>query len=325
MVWGHLFEPTFELFLYFRIDKCFCSTDTQSCNISYGYAPFAEESQREQYQLKVGNVSYTKLSPPIHTVGDHAFLCREPGDENVLVCERWNLDISVCLEHFRLCPHRWEFSSCSGTSTQQMDHLSSKTNHSIKLCRLKSTKNSLMNQSVIEKCQYGFTPSVLPSKSSPSLTTEPLTTSEESSTTQTENSGWEWLNFDNIPLAVWVLLCCNLLFTVANFLTLVVCRKQKVRGQSKDVSANAPNESVVIDNVVSDPCAKNPPSTSGADLRISETGNEGKLAQVQNEKVYFTIEDAGDDPQGLNLQACHDGTVPVEDRGKDHEEKISTN
>ena len=267
----------------------------------------------------VESVNSTKNESASQSVGDDAFVCREPRDENVFLCERWKIHIQVCADSFSKCPHRWKFSSCVGKSTEIS---SSKTNRSIRLCKLKS---SSINQSMIETCRYGFTPSVPPSTSTPSFTKEPLTTSEESSTTQTENSGWEWLNFDNIPLAVWILLCCILLFTVANFLTLVVCRKQRVRGQSKDVSANAPDEGVVIDNVVSGPCAKNPPSTSSADLRVSETGNGGKLAQVENEKVYFTIEDAGDDAQDLNLQACHDGTVSVEDGGKDHEEKISTN
>ena len=306
-------------FFNFRVDKCFCSTATQSCSISYRYAPFKDQTQQEKYHLEVESVNSTKNESASQPVGDDAFVCREPRDENVFLCERWKIHIHVCADSFNKCPHRWKFASCVGKSTEIS---SSKTNLSISLCKLKS---SSINQSVIETCRYGSASSVPPSTSTPCFTKEPLTTTEESSTTQTENSAWEWLNFDNIPLAVWVLLCCILLFTVANFLTLVVCRKQRVRGPSKDVSANVPDESVVIDNVLSGPSAKNPPSASGADLRVSDTGNKGKLAQVETEKVYFTIEDAGDDPQGFDLQACHDGTVSVEDGGKDHEEKISTN
>ena len=196
-------------------------------------------------------------------------MCREPGDEDVLLCERWIMSIPVCVESFSVCRHRWEFSTCT-------------SHHSIRLCKLESNKNSARIQSVVDKCRCGFQTLAAPSESTAILTTEMLTTSETSYTREMEN--YEETTSDGIPVAVLILLCCNLVLTVVIILAVVLCQKQDMKSQCKDVSPIEPEECTVIENSVYG-YSYSPPSTSGRSLSVCETDNEGKIAQ-EAERVH---------------------------------------
>ena len=158
-------------------------------------------------------------------------MCREPGDENVLSCDRWNLDTPICNDTFNRCPHRWEFSSCPSI-------------HNIKLCKMKSNMISAMDKSVFETCRYGFTTSFPPSKSTLSFTTVPMKTPETSHTTESEKSKDETLSatpmttsgtshttesekskeetLSAIPMEVWIFLCCSVVFITVIILALFI-------------------------------------------------------------------------------------------------------
>ena len=295
---------TVLVFSYCRIDNCFCSPDTESCSIFYQYIGTNGKTQRDRTYKQVVDANFTKIEPPSQPAEGHGFVCREPGDEDVLLCERWNMSIPVCAESFSVCRHRWEFSTCT-------------SHHSIKLCKLESNKNSARIQSVIDTCRYGFQTSAPPSESTAILTTEMLTTSETSYTREMEN--YEETTFDGIPVAVLILLCYNLVLTVVIILALVLCQKQDMKNQGKDVSPIEPEECIVIENCVYG-YSYSPPSTSGRDLPVCETGNKGKIAQ-EAERVHRRGENSGEDPQGLNVQSYHDEAVSAEYKKRDFEKK----
>ena len=195
----------------------------------------------------------TKIKSPSQSAVVNAFVCHYPRDENAFLCERWNLSIRVCADSFSLCQHRWKIQSCG----------------SIRFCRLGNSNSLFVNQSLIDKCRYGFTVSVLTSKTTASFTTDPLTTPESTNTTESEKS--EGATLDNIQLSItfWVLLCSCIIFVIVSILlVLFSCHEQNMGSQSKGLSAIEPEEYNVINNSVYG-YNVNPPSDFGEYPNVS--------------------------------------------------------
>ena len=237
------------MFLYCRMEKCFCLTYTHSCSIYY---------KHNHYYVNVEDMKSTKIESPSQSAVVHAFVCHDPRDENAFLCERWNLSIRVCADSFSLCQHRWKIQSCAGTPSG-----------SIRFCRLGNSNSLFVNQSVIDMCRYGFTVSVLTSKTTTSFTTDPLTTPESTNTTESEKS--EGATLDNIKLSItfWVHLCSCIIFVIIVIsLVLFSCHEQNMRSQSKGLSAIEPEKYHVINNSVYG-YNVNPPSAFGEYPNVS--------------------------------------------------------
>ena len=108
---------------------------------------------------------------------------------------------------------------------------------------------------------------------------EPLTTTETEIITEGERP--EGAEMDNIPGAVWILLCCIFVFIAVVFLALFLFQRQKMRRQREDVLASKLDESIVIDNTVYGSSVNSPPPGAGAHLGVYEIVNEGHLVQVE--------------------------------------------
>ena len=231
---------------------CVCSSDTQSCIISYETKQLSGKFYNS-FQIK--NIKFE--SPPDASLAENnSLLCHKPRDKDIVSCQRRRKGENTnsvigdqCL--IKTC-------SCGAP----LCWLSSGQDDKIPILILLSTPVSFrFTRNVLQSTKK---PSISPENSHVTGDLQNLTPSAslQSSTTTSQNTGIKETStvragegvVDNIPMVIWILVGSVLLVLAVTVLAVVMYRKQQSRTKTEteskaDAADFDPNE-VVIENAV---------------------------------------------------------------------------